>query len=152
MAEEAKEEVFISQYEFAKTIEKLPNLFSQFKFKTVVNKFETVIKEVLRSKYDSVYLDFDNCSVSERNKLRSAYKRLEIKMRKNSNNKKDLSHGLPTDKAFISSDAYKTIVVCPPVPPAHERYIHMIFIFNNIFVLYSKSIMMDKQEHLNGIG
>ena len=60
--ENESELVYISQFEFASIVEKL-KLMSQFKHNgtAVVNKFETVITEVVGSKYDNVLLDFKNC-------------------------------------------------------------------------------------------
>ena len=51
------ESVFISQKEFANIVQTLPKLFKRFRGKHVVNKFEEVIPEVIRSKYDHVHLD-----------------------------------------------------------------------------------------------
>ena len=93
------------------------DLLEQFKHKanrpgkSVVNKFETVISEVVRYKYDSnITLDFTNCLAAEKNKLRSAYTRIETKMRKNLQQRKKLSHNLPGDNALISSEEYKTLI------------------------------------------
>ena len=110
------ESVFISQLEFSNIVQTLPKLFKRFRGKHVVNKFEEVIPEVIRSKYDHVHLDFIGCTATERNKLRSAFTRIEKKMRTNSKAGKNLSDGLPGDKPFISSDQYKTLVVSTPRP------------------------------------
>ena len=130
MAEDESELVYISQFEFATIVDSL-KILTQFKHKSkspgkdVVNKFETVITEVVGSKYDNVFLDFKNCSASERNKIRSAYTRIETKMRKNVQNKKKMSHDLPSDKAFISSEEYKTLIFFTSRQSVDERYIHI---------------------------
>ena len=119
---------YISQFEFAKIVERL-DILQQFKHtanrpgKSVVNKFETVITEVVGSKYDSnLFLDFENCLLQEKQKIRSAYARIETTMRKNQQKRKPLSHDLPSDKAFISSTQYPTLVIFPQRKAEEERY------------------------------
>ena len=118
--DEENELVYISEKEFANIVDDrgLLKSFSgnQQRPKHTVNKFETVITEVVGSKYDNVHLDFIGCLEVERNRLRSAFTRIEKKMRTNSKAGKNLSDGLPGDKPFISSDQYKTLVVSTPRP------------------------------------
>ena len=119
--------VYISEKEFANIVQDLGVLkrFSgnQKRPKHAANKFESVITEVIGSKYDHVHLDFLGCSEVERNRLRSSFTRIEKKMRTNSKAGKKLSDGLPGDKCFISSEQYKTLIVSPPHPgpSANER-------------------------------
>ena len=132
MAENETEIVYISQAEFATRVEERPHLTAQFKSKRgTINKFEIVIREIVESKYDESYLDFENCDILERKKLRSAYDRIIKKMRRNVQNRKSLSHDLPNDKPFICSSDYPTLVVYAP-NPVHERYIHK-YIYINYF-------------------
>ena len=122
------EPVFISEYEFANIVEvrKIMKNFSgnQKRPKQTPNKFESVITEVIGSKYDNVHLDWLNCSEKERNKLRSSFKRLETRMTKNLKRGKPLSHEFDPKKPFFSKELYKTIivqVVFSPSPSRNER-------------------------------
>ncbi len=118
------EVVYISQFEFAKIVQELPNLLKRFKSKHITNKFEQIVSEVVGSKYGkNIHLDFVGCNSNERDKLRSAYVRIEMKIRANSKNGKPYSSGLSTDKPFISSDAYPTLVVSTVQPPKNDRYL-----------------------------
>ena len=109
--------VFISQIEFANIVEDL-DVLKQFSGRHVVNKFEIVVEAVVRWKYENnVRLDFENCSTAEKSKLRCAYNRIEKKIRTNSKRKKNLSYELE-NKAFISSDQYKTLIISLPHPPS----------------------------------
>ena len=106
------EVVFISQIEFADIVEDM-DILKQFSGRHVVNKFEIVVAAVVRNKYENVRLDFENCSTAEKSKLRCAYNRIEKKIRTNSKRKKNLSYELE-NKAFISSDQYKTLIISLP--------------------------------------
>ena len=123
--DEENELVYISEKEFANIVDdrQLLKSFSgnQQRPKHTVNKFETVITEVIGSKYDNVHLDFIGCLEVERNRLRSAFTRIELKIRTNSKNKKPFSHDLDPSKPFISSELYKTIIVSSPRPSKNER-------------------------------
>ena len=115
--------VYMSDVEFANTIQKLPRLTSQFRGKTVPNKHELIITEVIGSKYDNVFLDFKNCSPKERMQLRNEYTRIEKQMTTNSKNKRDSAFGLDGSRTFISSELYPTLlVVSPPKQSKTERY------------------------------
>ena len=124
MEDGESESVFISQFEFASIVQELPKLLKRFKGKHIINKFEDVVTEVVGSKYtNNVHLDYVGCTSKERQKLRSAFVRIEKKIRQNSKNGKPYSFGLPGDKPFISSEAYPTLVVSIVQPPKNERYL-----------------------------
>ena len=124
MSSQEQEVVWISHKEFADLVEEhecLKRFSGNVTGKHTVNKFEFVINEVIGIKYDNVNLDFINCSPAERNKLRSAFTRIEKQIRKNSRRKKPLSFELDSAKAFISSEDYKTLFVYPTHPSTNER-------------------------------
>ena len=109
--------VFISQIEFSNIVEDL-DVLKQFSSRHVVNKFEIVVEAVVHWKYENnVRLDFENWSTAEKSILRCAYNRIEKKIRTNSKRKKNLSYELE-NKAFISSDQYKTLIISLPHPPS----------------------------------
>ena len=117
--EEENELIYISFKEFAQIVQDRNCLgrFSARKIgKHTVNKFEFVISEVIGFKYDEVNVDFINCSSAERNKLRSAFTRIELQIGKNRKRGNPYSVGLADDKPFISSEQYKTLFVFPPKP------------------------------------
>ena len=119
--ETESELVFISDVEFANTVQTLGILKTFHGGKQVQNKFEIVSKEVFRTKYDHAYLDFENCSSVERKNLRNAYARIEKKFEANIRRGNDLSFGLDASQPFISSEMYPTLVVSPPQPPPGPR-------------------------------
>ena len=115
--ETESELVFISDVEFANTVQTLGILKTFHGGKQVQNKFEIVSKAVMKSKYEHAYLDFENCDPSERKTLRNNYQRIEKSFQRNSRNRNDLSFGLDANRPFISSEMYPTMVVSPPLPP-----------------------------------
>ena len=123
-SEQEQEVVWISHKEFADLVQEY-NCLEQFSGihtgKHTVNKFEIVINEVIGHKYDNVNVDFINCSPAERNKLRSAFTRIEKQIRKNCRRKKPWGFELDSAKAFISSEDYKTLFVYPTHPSTNER-------------------------------
>ena len=114
--ESESELVFISDVEFANTVQEL-KILKRFHGQQVTNKFEIVSKEVLGSKYEHAYLDFEKCDPVERRNLRNNYVRIEKTFQKNSRRGNDLSFGLDGSNTFISSEMYPTMVVSPPPPP-----------------------------------
>ena len=121
--------VYMSDVEFANIIQKLPRLTSQFRGKTVPNKHELIITEVIGSKYDNVFLDFKNCSPKERMQLRNEYTRIDKQMQTNSRNKKERSFGLDGNRTFISSELYPTLLVVSPPKKSNTERDTLLFIY-----------------------
>ena len=114
--ETESESVFISDVEFANTVQTL-GILKTFIGKQIPNKSQVVSKEVFRTKYDHAYLDFENCDPVEKTRLRNNYIRIDKTFQKNSRRGNDLSVGLDISRPFISSEMYPTMVVSPPLPP-----------------------------------
>ena len=112
--------VYISDAEFANSLQVLPDLAS-FRGKTIVNKYQILAKAVIASKYEDTELDFENCSAEEKQKLRNDYNRIEKKIRTNSKNKKPFSFGLDGNRPFMSSELYPTLIVSTAYPSKNER-------------------------------
>ena len=122
--------IYMSDVEFVNILKSLPKtLTSQFRGKTVPNKHEIIINEVIGSKYDNVFMNFKNCEPRERMQLRNEYTRIEKQMTTNSKNKRDSAFGLDGNRTFISSELYPTLlVVSPPKKSETERYT-LLFIY-----------------------
>ena len=114
------EMLYISDVEFANIAQTL-NVFKPNRGKHVVNEFEQIIRQVVGSKHDDIFLDFENCLPKERKKLRNEYVRIKKAITPNIQHSKKWSHGLDANRPFISSELYKTLVVSVPQPTPNER-------------------------------
>ena len=121
--------IYMSDVEFVNTLKSLPKtLTSQFRGKTVPNKHEIIVKEVIGSKYDNVFMNFKNCEPRERMQLRNEYTRIEKQMTTNSKNKRDSAFGLDGNRTFISSELYPTLLVVSPQKNSKTERYTLLFI------------------------
>ena len=117
--ESESELIFISEVEFCNLVEEL-HLLKQFSGTQVQNKYQIVSQAVIEDKYDYVYLDFDICKPEEKIKLMNEYKRIERIFQRNQRNGTNLSFGMDSNRPFLSSELYPTLVVSPQDDPLED--------------------------------